>query len=217
MIVQTRQVAKFYAKSDPPDPSDPSTWGHDSVATQIIGDFVMRCPTRTAAEMLLTHGHDVYLYNFVHQPLESINWPTGTHGLGAFHGAEVPFVFHDTFELVGGEKDLSSQLATYWTNFASSGDPNTWVGAHVYSEGSDHSQGGDATRNRTPLPTFDEHSLWNHTNATRPANATHWWLMDNLDCDARDDGKGHAVGERVGQCPPLKDEASIATCKAACL
>ena len=31
----------------------------------------------------------------------------GTKNLGAFHGAEVPFVFGDTFELVGGEVDLS--------------------------------------------------------------------------------------------------------------
>ena len=44
---------------------------------------------------------------------------------GAFHGAEVPFVFHDSFELVGGENDLSSQMSTYWTNMASSG---AWSG-----------------------------------------------------------------------------------------
>jgi hypothetical protein len=33
-------------------------------------------------------------------------------------------VFYDDFELKGGELDLSARMATYWTNFASSGDPN---------------------------------------------------------------------------------------------
>ena len=53
------------------------------------GDFVLRCPTRVAADTLAAQGHDVYLYDFVHPPAESVNWPSGTHGLGAFHGAEV--------------------------------------------------------------------------------------------------------------------------------
>ena len=39
-------------------------------------------------------------------------------------GAEVPFVFHDEFELVGGELALSATMATFWTNFAATGDPN---------------------------------------------------------------------------------------------
>ena len=70
---------------------------------QVIGDFVMRCPTRAAAQTLVSAGHAVYIYDFRHEPAESVNWPTGTAGLGAFHGAELPFVFSDTFELVGGK------------------------------------------------------------------------------------------------------------------
>ena len=48
----------------------------------------------------------------------SLNWSV------RFSGAEVPFVFHDEFELVGGELALSSTMATFWTNFAATGDPN---------------------------------------------------------------------------------------------
>ena len=57
-----------------------------------------------AASHLRQAGHPVYLYDFVHAPAVSVNWPTGTQGDGAFHGAEIPFVFGDTFELVGGER-----------------------------------------------------------------------------------------------------------------
>eukprot|EP01046_Picozoa_sp_COSAG06_P010251 COSAG06_NODE_556_length_14336_cov_8.683290_13_plen_128_part_00 len=67
----------------------------------------MWCPLRSAAAELVKQGHDVFLYDFVHPPAVSVNWPLGTKNLGAFHGAEVPFVFGDTFELVGGEVDLS--------------------------------------------------------------------------------------------------------------
>lgn len=37
-------------------------------------------------------------------------------------------MFGDTFELVGSEVNLSSAMAGYWTNMASSGDPNVWKG-----------------------------------------------------------------------------------------
>merc|ERR1712146_539064 len=44
---------------------------------------------------------------------------------GAFHGAEVPFVFEDTFELKSpAERRLSKEMGCYWTNFAATGDPN---------------------------------------------------------------------------------------------
>eukprot|EP01052_Picozoa_sp_SAG31_P034254 SAG31_NODE_3977_length_3702_cov_1.536775_2_plen_282_part_00 len=43
---------------------------------------------------------------------------------GAFHGAEVPFVLFDTFELSGSEIETAATMATFWTNFAATGDPN---------------------------------------------------------------------------------------------
>ena len=32
---------------------------------------------------------------------------------------QVPFVFHDTFEMVGGEHQLSAAMSAYWNNMAS--------------------------------------------------------------------------------------------------
>ncbi|KAH8075968.1 carboxylic ester hydrolase [Aureococcus anophagefferens] len=45
--------------------------------------------------------------------------------LGSFHGAEVPFVFGDAFELRSdAEKKVAAAMGCYWTSFAATGDPN---------------------------------------------------------------------------------------------
>ena len=45
--------------------------------------------------------------------------------LGAFHGAEVPFVFGVAPELkTDGERALSRAMGCYWRNFVHRGDPN---------------------------------------------------------------------------------------------
>eukprot|EP01043_Picozoa_sp_COSAG02_P041980 COSAG02_NODE_3529_length_6610_cov_40.548610_6_plen_334_part_00 len=150
----------------------------------------MRCPTRDAAVALSDQGHDVFLYNFVHQPGESVNWPTGTEGLGAFHGAEVPFVFHDDFELMGGEVNLSDTMATYWTNMASSGNPNTWSGPTVNPEG------GRRRLQPGPGPAKPKR-------IKRTANETHWWDYPGIDCDSGVFEHGHCT--------------SVSHCKAACM
>ena len=55
------------------------------------------------------------LFNMVNLPL-----------YGAFHGAEIPFVFRDSFELNSTEeRALSQSMSCYWRNFVHSGDPNT--------------------------------------------------------------------------------------------
>lgn len=51
-----------------------------------------------------------WLYSFDHAPAYSQNTPTPSQW-GAFHGAEVPFVFGDNYELKGwGERNLSSLM-----------------------------------------------------------------------------------------------------------
>ena len=59
-------------------------------------------------------------------PIFSINVPgKELPSLGAFHGAEVPFVFGDPFELsTPGELHLSNAMGCFWSNFAETGDPN---------------------------------------------------------------------------------------------
>jgi len=54
----------------------------------------------------------------------SVNW-NDTANIGAFHGAEVPFVLVDNFELVGtDERELALNMWGLWQNFAWTGSPN---------------------------------------------------------------------------------------------
>ena len=71
-------------------------------------------------------GEPAYVYYFVHWPAE----PRTTCGYGckAGHGAEIRFAFdqldQDDRAWRSDDRELSDQMATYWTNFAKSGDPN---------------------------------------------------------------------------------------------
>jgi para-nitrobenzyl esterase len=68
-----------------------------------------------------------YLYYFVHSPTEPAT-PCG-YGCQAGHGAEIPFVFdqldQDPRVWSAEDRQLADRLATYWSNFARSGDPNS--------------------------------------------------------------------------------------------
>ena len=100
----------------------PNEWWE---ASTIVGDFVLACPTRNAARVLSSAGHSTFLYYFNHTPIFSVNMGGGAGNEGCFHGADVPFFWHDGFELVrADEKPLSEAMATYLTNFVHTGDPN---------------------------------------------------------------------------------------------
>ena len=92
--------------------------------SQAIGDFVLSCPARRAARKFAALNLSSYVYFFNHTPFASIN-QAYTEDLGAFHGAEVPYVFYDDYELYGAdEKNLSVAMVDLWRNFAYNGDPN---------------------------------------------------------------------------------------------
>ena len=78
------------------------------------------CPTARMADAAAARGHGVYVYRF-----ERVR--PGPHGLGAYHGAEIPYAMGtaDTW-LPGDETDrqLSRTMQAYWVNFARTGDPN---------------------------------------------------------------------------------------------
>ena len=92
------------------------------------GDLSMVCAVRRSARDFVAADpkRKVWAYNFHHTPEKSVNVPSKQYLqlIGAFHGAEVPFVWHDLFELEGDERALSEQMATYWLNFARTGDVN---------------------------------------------------------------------------------------------
>ena len=82
------------------------------------------------------------------------------------------------------------------------GNPNTWAGPTATPPSGPDLAGA--------LPRVG----FNHTNATRLANYTYWWLQPRMDCDKKDGTKG----EVVGQCGvAIKDGPTIDACKAACV
>ena len=99
-----------------------------------------------------------------------------THFTGAFHGAEVPFVFNDQFELEGGERDLSERMATYWTTFARTGNPNgdtlskVEQGGVTHADGAEEGEGrGEKAAGGGPPP---PHHHWPPHRPTGPENCT---------------------------------------------
>jgi len=83
-------------------------------------DYGFFCPTRSFREQLAPR-QPTWGYEFIHV---LASFPGG----GAFHGAELRFVFGNLDAMQGGvtqaERALSQQMQGYWVNFARTGDPN---------------------------------------------------------------------------------------------
>lgn len=91
-------------------------------AMRSAGDAAIRCVSENLA---LSRRSKVFMYRFLLTPSYSENTPNTTV-VGAFHGAEVPFAFGDTFELLTAkERYLSAAMGCYWRSFAYHGDPST--------------------------------------------------------------------------------------------
>jgi para-nitrobenzyl esterase len=78
------------------------------------------CPSARFADAAATGGQKAFVYRFARvRP--------GNHGLGAYHGAEIPYVF-DTDDAWlpadATDRNLARTMQSYWVNFARSGDPN---------------------------------------------------------------------------------------------
>ena len=91
-------------------------------------DLVFNWEMRTWARMMATVSSDAYLYFFTHQA------PGENSALGAFHGAEVIYVFNNlgltpwppniSRQFDDVDRQLADLMASAWVNFASTGDPN---------------------------------------------------------------------------------------------
>lgn len=90
-------------------------------AMRLAGDIAIRCPARRLA---MLSRRPAYVYHFTMTPQMSLNFAE-TFTYGAFHGAEVPFVFGYQGELkTDAERKLSSIMGCYWRSFMHHGDPN---------------------------------------------------------------------------------------------
>ena len=93
----------------------------DTHGTQWMGDELFGVNVRFAARRVAEAGAPSWTYFWSRVP------PSERQTIGAFHAAEIPFVF-DSHEAVLGstEEDerLTELMVGYWTNFAKTGDPN---------------------------------------------------------------------------------------------
>jgi para-nitrobenzyl esterase len=93
---------------------------------QLTTAFEMLCPSRFLAAQLDAAGGRSWVYFFTRQRAG-----TGGEQLGAYHGAELPYVFdrHDSWLPVEvADSRLTAAMMDYWVQFARSGDPN--LGGH---------------------------------------------------------------------------------------
>jgi para-nitrobenzyl esterase len=107
-------VLAEYPSSAFPTPND--------AIIEVTGDAFFVCPARRFARQVVVAGGTVYLYSFEHAPAQPL-----IAGLGAFHSAELPFVFGNDSGLAvtqASEKPLVDLVQGYWTRFAKTSDPN---------------------------------------------------------------------------------------------
>lgn len=90
-------------------------------SSDMLGDDLFGVNMRYVAMKMENHGAPAYLYFFTRVP------PSPTQTAGAFHAAEIPFVFgthNDLFVAKDVDWELTDKVSSYWTNFARTGNPN---------------------------------------------------------------------------------------------
>lgn len=94
---------------------------YEQGAMDMLGDDLFGVHMRHLARANVATENPAYLYFFARTP------PSENQTLGAFHAAELFFVFdsHSPFlPLSEDDKKLTAAMGQYWTNFAKTGDPN---------------------------------------------------------------------------------------------
>lgn len=104
-------IVARYPSSTYPSPRD--------ALISVVTDVRFGCPVRRIARAAeASQGKQVYRYLF------TASRESGTQaGRGAYHGAEVPFVFHTLTGPTASESVLQDAVVGYWTRFAESGNP----------------------------------------------------------------------------------------------
>jgi para-nitrobenzyl esterase len=97
------------------------------VLSRLLGDSAFVAPARRLARDTAALGERAYLYSFTRVPPGPV-----AARLGAFHGAEIPFVFgtfarvyrEGTPDVEDADRALSEAMMGYWLRFAATGNPN---------------------------------------------------------------------------------------------
>jgi para-nitrobenzyl esterase len=113
MPAPAREVLRDFAASAPS-----VRRGHDRAVT--FANMV--CPGYLMADAVQRSGGQAWVYRFTR-----VRPGSGGELLGAYHGAEIPYVFdtHDSWLATeDADRRLTGLVMAYWTNFARTGDPN---------------------------------------------------------------------------------------------
>jgi para-nitrobenzyl esterase len=86
--------------------------------TDLLDDLQFACPNAAFTRNFASAGNPTWRYVYTHV----FAGPTAVYG--AFHGADIAFVFGPIPTATAAEADLSAQMQRQWTRFATSGDPN---------------------------------------------------------------------------------------------
>ena len=100
----------------PPDGSDDQRL----VLSKIVTDWIFACSTRIYAQKSPS-----YMYAFGYPP-DFDGWSLSRYCKGhVCHGDELPYLFESAwYNITDAGRRVSQHMATYWTNFAKTRDPN---------------------------------------------------------------------------------------------
>jgi para-nitrobenzyl esterase len=93
-------------------------------------DGIRACPTRNSVKSL-SQFVTTYAYEFNDENAPDLFDPVATFPLGAYHFAEVQYLFNFDERFAGfnpftpGQQSLSAAMVGYWTRFAATGNPNS--------------------------------------------------------------------------------------------
>ena len=110
-------------EAEDPAPEEPA------LAPAANGDRVFVWQNWTWARLHAARdGPPSYYYHFSHAPPLPADAVVAEQSLGAFHGAEIPYVFRHLaardWPWTPYAHELSEVISSYWTRFAAAGDPN---------------------------------------------------------------------------------------------
>jgi para-nitrobenzyl esterase len=91
----------------------------DQAAADVLGDAIFACPTRKALKNLSAVNKSLYHYYFTYPPEA-----TRKLGVGAFHGAELSYIFHTFKDKLKEAEQVSQTISELWTSFAYEGIPS---------------------------------------------------------------------------------------------
>ncbi|MBK8283777.1 MAG: carboxylesterase family protein [Ahniella sp.] len=86
--------------------------------TDLLDDLQFACPNAAFTRNFANANNPTWRYVYTHV------FANASSVYGAFHGADIAFVFGPTASATAAEADLAAQMQRQWTQFAATGDPN---------------------------------------------------------------------------------------------